>query len=146
MCQRLGASAHMWSHLLSCCLPVTQGSVAHPGSPPSSPCCPPPLLGAGLRLTVSRLSTLVLCTELWVETLRVCEHLHSPRENPQAWGALNTEFKNTLSGFPGNSVVKNPLANAGDTGSDTGSGPWKPQPVKPVCPRAHVLHQEKPLA
>ena len=70
----------------------------------------------------SRLSTLVLCTKLWVKTLGICEHLHLPCENPQAWGALNREFKNTLSGFPGNSVVKNPPAKAGDTGSIPGLG------------------------
>ena len=40
-----------------------------------------------------------------------------------------TEIKNTLAGgFPGGTVVKNPPANAGDTGSSPGPGrshmPW----------------------
>ena len=32
------------------------------------------------------------------------------------------QFKNTYTGFPGGAVVKNPPANAGDTGSIPGLG------------------------
>ena len=50
------------------------------------------------------------------------------------------------SGFPGGTVVKNPPANAGDTGSSPGPGrshmPWSNQAREPqllsLCSRAHV--------
>ena len=45
--------------------------------------------------------------------------------NNYKWGIT---FKNYESGFPGGTVVKNPPANAGDTGSSPGPGgshmPW----------------------
>ena len=67
-------------------------------------------------------------------------------------------------GFPGGSVVKNPPANAADTDSIPGLGrshvpcsnwacaprllslcfeAWEPQLLKPTCPRACALQQEK---
>ena len=63
-------------------------------------------------------------------------------------------FESEGKDFPGGPVVKNPLANAGDTGSIP--GPWKiPHAMEqlspcvpttePMCPRAHALQQEKPL-
>ena len=50
----------------------------------------------------------------------------------------------------GGAVVKNPPANAGDTGSTPNLGrfhvPWSnkacAQLLKPMCPRAHALQQE----
>ena len=38
------------------------------------------------------------------------------------WAAELTIFKKQLEGFPGGAVVKNPAANAGDTGSIPGPG------------------------
>ena len=55
--------------------------------------------------------------------------------------------------FPGGPVVKNPPANAGNMGSIPGWGRFRvprsnqacePQLPKPMYPRAHPLHQEKP--
>ena len=58
-----------------------------------------------------------------------------------------------MEGFPGSSVVKNPPANAGDTGSIPDPGrshvPWRNQARMPqllrLCSRARSLQQEKPL-
>ena len=42
--------------------------------------------------------------------------------------------KEMQQGFPGGTVVKNPPANAGDTGSSSGPGrSHMPQATKPVC-------------
>ena len=82
-------------------------------------------------------------------------------------------YKTNDPGFPGGTVVKNPPANAGDTGSSPGPGrshmPWSnqarapqllslrsrahgPQLLSPcattteaLTPRARALQQEKPL-
>ena len=88
------------------------------------------------------------------------------------WAAELTIFKKQLEGFPGGAVVKNPPANAGDTGSSPGLGRslvlWsnqahapqllslhsrthEPQLLSPRAatteartPRAPALQQEKP--
>ena len=59
-------------------------------------------------------------------------------------------FKNKSEGFPGGTVVKNPPANAGDTGSSP--GPERSHMQLSPCttttearaPRACALQQEKP--
>ena len=53
-------------------------------------------------------------------------------------------------GFPGGAVVKNPPANAGDTGLSPGPGrshmPWSlcATTTEARAPRARALQQEKP--
>ena len=87
-------------------------------------------------------------------------------ESEDPWAATltpNVAFKNPSLGFPGGAVVKNPPANAGDTGSSSGATKpvqhnywacaleptshnyWArvPQLLKPV-PRACAPQQEKP--
>ena len=67
-------------------------------------------------------------------------------------------LKKKTQGFPGGSVVKNPPANAGDTGLipdlERSRGPQllslcseahELELLKPVCPRACALQQEEPL-
>ena len=48
--------------------------------------------------------------------------------NNKAWITAHLFTKNNVRGFPGGAVVKNPPANAGDTGSSPGPGrshmPW----------------------
>ena len=82
MCQGLGASAHMWSHLL---LPASYPGLSCPPRVPTQQPLLPSTPAGGWAQTHrgSRLGTLVLCTELWVETPGICEHLHLPQENPQ---------------------------------------------------------------
>ena len=50
------------------------------------------------------------------------------RETGKAWTETEGEAKAWWLGFPGGAVVKNPPANAGDTGSSPGPGrshmPW----------------------
>ena len=63
--------------------------------------------------------------------------LHSPQK-PECSGSRNKAEGEQLKGFPGGSVVKNPLANAGDAGLLSGSGrfPWrrKWQPIPGFLP------------
>ena len=44
----------------------------------------------------------------------------------------HSTFKNKLEGFPGGTAVKNPPANAGDTGSSSGQGRCH-RATKPMC-------------
>ena len=76
---------------------------------------------------------------------------------PQLFNKLFVKYsslnkRHTYEDFLGGPVVKNPLANVGDTGSIPGPGrfhmpqgsyPCAPQLLKSVCPRAHALQQEK---
>ena len=115
---------------------------------PSEPCPAPPGAASGARAPAPSLS--LWRASLWANSM-CCER----RLNLQNSTIPSEKKKKYLiSDFPGGAVVKDLPTNAGDKGSIPSPGRshmlWSnqahvPQRLKPVCPRAYALQQEKPL-
>ena len=81
------------------------------------------------------------------------EHRHKFLKKRKRKSKLNPTIHKKNQDFPGGTVVKNPPANAGDTGSSPGRGrfPHATEQLR-LCatttearaPRTHALQQEKP--